>query len=128
MSLAALLLPVDGNPTVVRHGSWSTAAVSKVLGSTSTHGILMDWSPNDRCQLYLLAGGDGGQARNPYAWSLGGPSAMALRGPLLLLSHNKNSRPVGFTPEELLIVATKLLVAEAAAGQLPGGPPRKELP
>jgi len=117
VSLAGLLLPSAGDPVVLRHRHWDTAAIINVVGSGHLRGVVPIWSPSGKHEILLFAAGDGGPP-NLAATALGGVQAQPLGGDVLVLGV-ANRNIIGLSKEVLLIIATRLMVAAAVAGELP---------
>lgn len=108
----------------VRDRSWGTAALATVLDSHTTLGVQLPWTPTGNWQyLMMFAAGDETYRRphNKAALALGGHQAENLRGDLLVLAIT-DGKAVTLRRDDLLVLCTRLLVAEAAAGEL--GPAR----
>lgn len=117
MSLVGLVLPAGEEPVAARHPSWDTAAISATVGSHHLLGVTLDWRISPDFELMLFAAGDGNRPYNKAALALGGAQAQHLRGDVLLLGIH-HQQVIGLGPADLLIIATRLIVAEAAAGEL----------
>ena len=121
--LAALLIPVDGDPEVLVDSDWSATAVKAALGGPVA---CSDPLFQSKRSLTLLLSSERGEV-NPYA-----PALVPLEvrcGPLLVLAMAGHPlRPVGLTKPDLILLGVHLLLDETRAALLSKQSPRRVEP